>query len=66
MSENWIQQADHAMKRAAQRAREVAERTNTAVVVQRGTAIVRLYPGLGANRVRDNPPEYGGRQKEGD
>jgi hypothetical protein len=43
----WIQKADDAMKRAAKRAREVAEKTHTAVVVQKDGKIVKLMPGDG-------------------
>jgi hypothetical protein len=40
----WIQQADDAMKRAAKRAREVAERTNTPIHVMKDGKIVELMP----------------------
>ena len=40
--QSWIKQADVALARAAKRAREVAERTNTPVVVQKDGKIVRL------------------------
>jgi hypothetical protein len=39
---NWIQQADIALKRAALRAREVAERTNTLVHVINDGKMVAL------------------------
>ncbi len=39
---DWVQQADAAMKRAAKRAREVAARTNTPLLVQRDGKIVRV------------------------
>ena len=41
---NWIQQADNALMRAAKRAREVAERTNTPLHVIREGRIVKLMP----------------------
>ena len=43
-TKTWIQQADNAMKRAAKRAREVAERTHTSVLVQKDGKIVKLMP----------------------
>lgn len=43
-TKTWIQQADEALKRAAKRAREVAEQTHTAVLVQKDGKIVRLPP----------------------
>jgi len=43
-SPNWIQQADNALKLAAQRAREIAHRTNTAVHVTRDGKIIILMP----------------------
>ena len=55
----WIQQADDALRRAAKRAREVAARTNTAVIVQKDGKIVKLIPGAGELAVRDQPAEYG-------
>lgn len=43
-----------ALRRAAQRAREVARRTNTALVVARGGNWVRIYP----DQVRDDGGRY--------
>ena len=40
----WVQQADAAMKRAAQRARELAERTQTPMHVVKDGKIVKLMP----------------------
>jgi len=40
----WFQQADNALKRAALRAREVAEQTRTAVHVIKDGKIVKLTP----------------------
>ena len=56
---NWIQQADNAIKRAAKRAREVAERTNTPLLVQRDGKIVKLFVGAGDLVLREDPPAYG-------
>ena len=53
---NWIQQADHALKRAAQRAREVAGRTNTPLHVMRDGKIIRIMPGSGDPVLREEPP----------
>ena len=58
----WIQQADNALRRAAKRAREVAERTHTAVLVQREGKIVKLMPGAGDLVLREDPPRYGGKK----
>ena len=55
----WIQQADNALKRAAKRAREVAERTNTPLLVQRDGKIVRLMPAAGDLVLREDPPACG-------
>ena len=55
----WIQEADNALKRAAKRAREVAEQTHTAVLVQRDGKIVKLMPGAGSLVLREDPPRYG-------
>jgi hypothetical protein len=59
---NWIQQADEALKRAAKRAREVAERTNTPLIVQKDGRIVKLMPGAGDMVLREEPPAYGGKK----
>ena len=40
----WIDQAGAALKRAAKRAREVAEKTNTSIHVIKDGKIVRLTP----------------------
>ncbi len=53
---NWIQQADAALHRAAKRARELAEQTNTALHVIRDGKIERLMPGGGDWIVREDPP----------
>jgi hypothetical protein len=42
--QEWIAQADAALKRAAQRARELAQRTNTPLHVMRDGKIVKLEP----------------------
>ena len=62
MTTNWIQQADEALKRAAKRAREVAERTGTCVLVQKDGKIVKLYPVAGGQAFREEPPAYGTKQ----
>lgn len=59
---NWIQQADKALERAAKRAREVAERTNTPLHVMRDGKIVRVMPGTGTLVLREEPTTYGTRQ----
>ena len=56
---NWIQQADAALHRAAKRAREVAEQTNTPLIVQKDGRIVKLMPGAGDLILREEPPPYG-------
>jgi len=56
---NWIQQADAALKRAAKRAREIAERTNTAVHVVKEGKIVNLLRDRNAWVLREEPPAYG-------
>lgn len=53
---NWIELADHALKRAAQRAREVAWRTNTPLLVMRNGKIVKLIPGPEKGMFREEPP----------
>ncbi|GDY18805.1 hypothetical protein LBMAG56_01500 [Verrucomicrobiota bacterium] len=55
---NWIQQADGALQRAARRAREVAERTNTPRHVMRDGKIVKIMPGAGDLVLREEPPAY--------
>ena len=59
----WIQQADEALKRAAKRAREVAERTGTCVLVQKNGRIVKVFPGAGEQVLREEPPPYDGKQR---
>ena len=59
---NWIQQADDALERAAKRAREVAERTNTPLHVMRDGKIVKLMPAAGELALREEPPAYGAKQ----
>jgi hypothetical protein len=56
---NWIQQADNALQRAAKRAREVAERTNTPLHVMRDGKIVKVMPGTGDLALREEPSAYG-------
>jgi hypothetical protein len=56
---NWIQQADNALQRAAERAREVAERTNTPLHVMRNGKIVKVMPAAGDMELREEPPGYG-------
>ena len=58
----WIQQADDALKRAAKRAREVAERTGTCVLVQKDGRIVKVFPVGGERVLREEPPPYGEKQ----
>jgi len=41
---NWIRQADAALIRAAKRARELAEQTNTPLIVQKDGKLVKLMP----------------------
>ena len=60
---NWIQQADAALKRAAKRAREVAERTDTAVHVLKGGKIVNLLQDRAAWVLREEAPPYGAKAK---
>lgn len=52
MKTNWIKSADEALRRAARRAREIAERTNTSVHVIKGGKITELRPAAG-DMVRD-------------
>ena len=60
---HWIQQADNALQRAAQRAREVAERTKTPLHVIRDGKIVKLMPGTSDPRLQEGPPPaYGSRK----
>ena len=58
---DWIQQADHALQRAAKRARELAERTNTPLHVMRSGKIVKVMPGAGELALREESPGYGGK-----
>lgn len=53
---NWIQQADQALQRAAKRARELAERTNTPLHIMRDGKVVKLMPGFGDLLLRKDPP----------
>jgi hypothetical protein len=55
---NWIQQADDALHRAAKRAREIAERTNTPLHVMRNGRIVKLMPGAADLVLHEEPPAY--------
>ncbi len=55
----WIQQADNALQRAAKRAREVAEQTNTPLHVMRDGRIVQLMPGGADLVLREDPPASG-------
>ena len=59
---DWIQQADNALQRAAQRAREVAERTNTPLHEMRDGKIVKLMPAASDQRLQEEPPTYGARK----
>lgn len=56
---DWIQQADQALQRAAKRARELAERTNTPLHVMRNGKIVKVMPGAGKLALREESPGYG-------
>ncbi len=56
---DWIQQADNALRRAAQRARDVAERTRTPLHVVRDGKIVKLMPVAGDLVLREEPLSYG-------
>jgi hypothetical protein len=60
---NWIQQADKALQRAAKRAREVAERTNTPLHVMRDGKIVKVMPGTGDFVLREETPAYGKKKR---
>ena len=60
---NWIQQADSALQRAARRAREIAERTNTPLHVMRDGKIVMVMPGAGDLVLREEPPSYGTKKR---
>lgn len=59
---DWIQHADNALQRAAKRARELAERTNTPRHVMRNGKIVKIMPGAGELVLREEPPSYGTRK----
>ncbi len=54
---NWIQQADAALMRAAKRAREVAEQTNTPLIVMRDGKIVDLLAVERHQRATDQEKE---------
>ena len=56
---DWIQQADNALRRAARRARDVAERTRTPLHVMRDGKIVRLMPVVEDLVLREEQPHYG-------
>ena len=60
---NWIQQADAALKRAAKRAREIAERTDTAVHVVKEGKIVNLLDDRNTLVLREEPPAYGAKSE---
>lgn len=55
---NWIQQADNALQRAAKRARELAERTNTPLHVMRNGRIVKIMPGAADAVLHEEAPAY--------
>jgi hypothetical protein len=56
---DWIQQADNALRRAARRARDVAERTRTPLHVMRDGKIVKLMPVVEDLVLREEPALYG-------
>ena len=60
---NWIQQDDNALQRAARRAREVAERTNTPLHVMRDGRLVKVMPVAGDPVLREEPPAYGKKKR---
>lgn len=55
----WIIQADAALKRAAQRARELAARTGTPLHVMRDGQVVKLMPAIEESVLREAPAAYG-------
>lgn len=58
-TETWIQQADNALRRAAKRAREVAARTNTPLLVQKEGKLVQLVVPITQELVmREEPSVY--------
>ena len=58
-TETWIQQADNALRRAAKRAREVAARTNTPLLVQKEGKLVQLVmPATQELVMREEPSVY--------
>ena len=58
-TETWIQQADNALRRAAKRAREVAARTNTPLLVQKEGKLVQLVmPATQGLVLREEPGVY--------
>ncbi len=63
MTANWIQQADTALKRAANRAHETAALTKTPIHVMRDGKIVKLMPTQDAWMLREEPPAYGTKSK---
>ena len=58
-----MRQADEALQRAAKRAREVAERTNTPLHLMRDGKIVKVMPGAGDLVLRDEPASYGEKKR---
>ena len=70
---NWFEQADQAMIRAAARARALAASTHTAIHIMKDGKIVEIWPEMEARRaaptqlheeseisvVREDPPAYG-------
>jgi hypothetical protein len=50
----------HALRRAAERAREIAAQTGTAIVVRRGSKLERMYPAPASTvaGVRENASRY--------
>ena len=60
---DWIRQADTALRRAAKRAREIAERTHTAVHVVKEGKIVNLLDDRNTLVLREEPPAYGAKSE---
>jgi len=54
----WIIRADDALRRAAQRAREVAARTGTPVHVLRNGKVVKLEPATETTALREDPATH--------
>ena len=60
----WIKQADAALRRAGQRSRELAERTNTPLLVRRDGKVVKLFPGLDSVKMKpESAPELALREE---